>query len=421
MEDHKMNRIYVLALIFLLSVNVKSFAQWETIYHPNIVELPLLNDVVFKDYNNGVAVGYGDIPSNGYIIRTKDGGITWDTVWTQTPGAYYSVAYSDSNQIKAVGRDGMITTVTMYDSTHTVFSTQPVAVNLYDIVYTSGGVLPTEIPYIVGENGTFLSGTNYLQLPTFTNLDLHSIVRVNDSLFFICGDTVILKGDFSWIKTYIGSGNSSDIFFSSDSIGYFYSGNVSDGYYELFKTTDQGVNWNLHATITTSWILTSMFFTNDTTGYITGQFTMLKTTDGGLTWANQSAGPPPNYFFDDITQVFFLNNDTGFAVGYFQFFKTTNAGGLVTENEELSEKNSHMKIYPNPNTGIFTLEIKLNNPSDLLINVYKLDGQMIFTDKVRNIYGNYNQKIDLNKYAKGIYYLQFMTDDIVFTEKIVHQ
>jgi len=331
-----MTRILILKIsifILLININTKSIAQWQTIYHPWDISstLPNLKSVYFFDYNNGMAVGVDNSLSVGMIIRTTDSGISWDTVFMNNIfGIYSEIVFTNSNTAFAIG-GGLIAKSTDFGNN---WDTITVTTSTLHSIFFSND----SIGYTVGSNGTILktsdAGTNWFVLNSTVTSTLTSVFFINDTIGFACANGFILKttdGGLNWSLNNIGIGSLSFIFFSSDSIGYFLSG-ICFGNYELYKTANGGDNWTLHSTITPFFgCLTSMFFTNDTTGYITGQFQILKTIDGGLTWYFQNSSPPSGgNFLDDLMDVFFLNNDTGFAVGWEgQFYKTTNRGECV--------------------------------------------------------------------------------------------
>jgi len=78
-------------------------------------------------------------------------------------------------------------------------------------------------------------------------------------------------------------------------------------------------------------------------------------------------------------------------------------------------------IYPNPNTGQFTLNIDLQEETTLSLKLYHFTGQLLLSEEVGRIIGNYSQQVDLSTYAKGIYYVQIMTGEGVVTRKVVYQ
>jgi hypothetical protein len=74
-----------------------------------------------------------------------------------------------------------------------------------------------------------------------------------------------------------------------------------------------------------------------------------------------------------------------------------------------------VRVYPNPNTGIFTIE--LNNEVNKNIEVIDITGRVVasVTSKDEEI------KIDISRFAAGIYYVRIQSDDAVETMKILKQ
>ena len=301
-----MKNIFFKLLIFLAAINIstKSFSQWETVYFPDTVfTLPLLNSVYFTDYNNGMAAGYRSywvdppfyisVNFDGLIMRTTDNGTNWDTVlFIQADSTiFYKIVFTNANTAFAVGKyhycSGIIAKTT--DSGDT-----------WDTTITSSTLSSISFPvdsigYAVGINGTILkttdAGLNWITQNSNVTNYLYSVFFLNDSIGFASGDSIVLKttdGGNNWTSQVIGSNiYSMRIFFPSDSIGYILS--FEDN---IYKTIDSGNNWFLQTTIPPNPGLCSIFFTDDTTGYIPGLFIMLKTIDGGLTWSMQSSSPP---------------------------------------------------------------------------------------------------------------------------------
>ena len=76
-----------------------------------------------------------------------------------------------------------------------------------------------------------------------------------------------------------------------------------------------------------------------------------------------------------------------------------------------SSTNNGVRLFPNPNNGIFSLEV---NASDATVNVMNTQGQVILT---KNILNN-NAKIDLSNNAKGIYFVTVTSENGVSTHKV---
>jgi len=63
--------------------------------------------------------------------------------------------------------------------------------------------------------------------------------------------------------------------------------------------------------------------------------------------------------------------------------------------------------YPNPTTGIFTLNFSGNNNSEASIKIYNLLGQVILTKTISQSIGNNSIVFDISNNSDGIYMLEF--------------
>jgi hypothetical protein len=76
---------------------------------------------------------------------------------------------------------------------------------------------------------------------------------------------------------------------------------------------------------------------------------------------------------------------------------------------------SDLKIYPNPNSGIFTIEI--GNPQDYSLIIHNLVGQKIAEE---TIYSKEGKKVlDLQNISKGVYFITITQANKVTTKKLV--
>lgn len=71
----------------------------------------------------------------------------------------------------------------------------------------------------------------------------------------------------------------------------------------------------------------------------------------------------------------------------------------------INELTSSMNIYPNPNNGIFTLEIQNESATNLNIQVSNLQGQSVYQNRVESAI-SHSETIDLTEFAAGIYFLK---------------
>lgn len=83
-------------------------------------------------------------------------------------------------------------------------------------------------------------------------------------------------------------------------------------------------------------------------------------------------------------------------------------------NEELL--NSSVVAYPNPTSGVITLNIT-DNTQGTVVNIYNVAGSLVSTSTYN---GNVvNEKIDLSSFDNGIYMMIINSNNNVITKKIV--
>lgn len=72
------------------------------------------------------------------------------------------------------------------------------------------------------------------------------------------------------------------------------------------------------------------------------------------------------------------------------------------------EINTSFNIYPNPNNGVFNIDLKIARPQNIMVTIIDIIGQTIYSQSFPNAStGIYN--IDLNSEANGIYFLEIST------------
>ena len=79
----------------------------------------------------------------------------------------------------------------------------------------------------------------------------------------------------------------------------------------------------------------------------------------------------------------------------------------------------HLEIYPNPNTGIFTMEISNTLAEICEIKVFNIAGLEVYSVRLENFKGIYKREIDLREQPAGIYTLQLSTEKGVLNKQVV--
>lgn len=171
------------------------------------------------------------------------------------------------------------------------------------------------------------------------------------------------NGGTNWQLIFIDSVWGSSIFFVDNNTGYIVGQYDSPGV--IKKTTNGGYNWTKQAEGFTTCFYT-VYFVNHNTGYAGGRWeTVVKTTNGGNNWISK-----PGTLTGHIRDIYFLNADTGFAVVNANTInKTTNGGDnwvqyygnghifyritFVNNNTGYlcSERSGYSFVYKTTNTG----------------------------------------------------------------------
>jgi hypothetical protein len=79
-------------------------------------------------------------------------------------------------------------------------------------------------------------------------------------------------------------------------------------------------------------------------------------------------------------------------------------GNLVSVTEVGLE--SLVSVYPNPNSGVFTVNVKSDETKDMSVNVVDIRGALVYTQSYGKVNGEVNRTINLEGAAQGIYFVK---------------
>lgn len=216
---------------------------------------------------------------------------------------------------------------------------------------------------------------------------------------------------------------------------------------------NSGAGWNVQNTGTTADLL-DVAFVNSQIGYVCGKGgTVLKTSNGGLTWSNSM---PPGVEVN-FTSIEVKGTDTAWVAGqrgilyqtldagntwtrYSKGVRNDNTGFKVKKDKGyLSGSSGNLRtfqmsaplgsinkltvadailVYPNPSNGNFTLQLSetLNRP--VLLSVYDYSGKLV---SQKNLNGNqlsHQLSIQNSVSTSGIYFLHLQSENGVVIKKI---
>ena len=317
-----------------------------------------LNGVFFTDANTGTAVG-----SNGKILRTTDGGATWVMQTSGTTGSLNGVYFTSTNTGIIVGTNGILRTTDGGTSWNSVSTNSLNAVSFSDanigtavgsnntiLRTTDGGATwigqsaPTATYYgvsmtdantgtAVGTAGkivhTIDAGIHWLAQTSGTTNVLFSISCTDNNTGTVVGDVgkIIrtINGGTNWV--FQSKGETYDMYgvsFTDANTGTAVGGGpAAPTTGRILRTADGGANWTLTTSPVANRLLYGVYFTDANTGTAVGVFgTIIKTTNGGVTWTQQTSGLVVN-----LMAVCFTDANTGTVVGSSgKILRTTNGG-----------------------------------------------------------------------------------------------
>jgi pectate lyase len=92
--------------------------------------------------------------------------------------------------------------------------------------------------------------------------------------------------------------------------------------------------------------------------------------------------------------------------------------GIPTKDIPFYNDNKNLSIYPNPAGSILYLKYKLKDDNDFIVNIYSLSGQVIRSIQNNNRSASGVMEIVVNDLVPGIYFIQFINNTNIITEKI---
>ncbi len=324
-----------------------AFPQWS--WQSNLPQGNYLCAVAYIDSNICIAVGYA-----GTIIRTTDGGVTWQRQHSGTIATFYSVAFANASTGIVVGDSGIVLTTTNGGLVWTRQNSQtsvslraaafqdPVTITVVGssglIIKSSDGgnvwmlrnsgtnnglmcvsFLNKSEGVIGGHKGTLLKttdgGETWNILPPQADIYEYYTIALRDTNRIYTGSTMSSDGGITWVK-YDNIGFLGLSFAcKSKAVGVNERG-------EIFRTTDSGLTWSYYVPDSTL-SFQGVSFSDSLHGMIIGSYGVIfNTSDGGISWNQISKTLTTRALYS----VSFSGKDSGIAVGLNTIVRTSDGG-----------------------------------------------------------------------------------------------
>lgn len=356
--------------------------QWTSINSGTSVDL---HKIKFADSLNGYILGYHQTQNQRIILKTSDGGHTWNQILNGHIA--YDIDFLSQDTVVILGSDTIIKTIDGGINWTFTATTSPLSPG-------------QQIPFFhmnTANDWFFISPSRHTHTTdggiTWIEIYLGSVGAipiVPTDLQFVNDSTIIGIGWYSsqtYISTdkgdnwsFLGSFNSGNSYvlsvcFPTESIGFAVANTGIVGNYGIFKSTDGGVTWNITDSI--NGLKKIRYFDENILYSVGDSGFIVKTNNGGSSWNYEVSGTTKN-----LNNIIIFNNKAIVVGDSGTILMNTNISA-VTGLKENIKSSQDVNAFPNPFNSFTT--IKFNNPDHKkhLLTIFDLSGKT--TRQINNI------------------------------------
>ncbi|MEO8513980.1 MAG: T9SS type A sorting domain-containing protein [Ignavibacteria bacterium] len=404
-----MKKLLLLITLFSISLfHTSLFAQWVQQTVP--VSKPITG-IKFIDTNTGWAcTSISTLGDTSFILNTTNGGVNWNIQFVAFNIALYAISIIDANTGYCGGSSGP----------GRLFKTTNGGINWNEI---GTPTRVTDMFFVNKDSGWICNETSTADVRTTTDggttwqLRNSSLTFNCFRLFFLNYNTGWVASDFDLFKTtnagvnWIQKGNFLEgirsIFFFDETTGWL--GMTND---KIVFTSNGGNNWIYQTNPGLAGTNRDIIMYRSGLGYIGNRtLRIYKTTDGGILWGYQRDSAA-SY------RISFIDSLKGWS-GDFGIAKTTNGGGNITYlgiiniNNNIPNAYKLYQNYPNPFNSQTNIKFSLTKRSVVAFKIYDILGRektIWHSDKQLDA-GTHELQFNAEDFASGVYFYSIIVSD----------
>jgi photosystem II stability/assembly factor-like uncharacterized protein len=385
------------------------------------------------------------VGADGVILNTKDGGLTWDQQESNTTNVLYCIditykIYSmDSPQRIpigiSVGENGIL--LRTINGGYTWNTLESGTLNHLRGVSST---IATQSVIICGDSGTVLysnnAGETFTPEISQTSVNLYAVgyspdvvmvSRLEARVVLIVGDlgTVLLSNDDGITWTPLSSGIAAN--FRAVSWADPYTAIVVGEGGAIYNTTDRGTTWSPTKTNFSCNFYGVKYLDSTTIVAVGDNGTIARSTDRGMTFTTIQSNTQ-----NSIMSVNFANVDKGIAVGEASTTLYTNDGGQTWSGQSKLQKNTASPVsscrktfslaqnYPNPFNPGTTISYNLPADSKVSLRVFDLTGKEV-AELVNGLQtqGSHSVNFNAKNLSSGIYFYRITAGNYNEVKKMI--
>ncbi|HET6244312.1 MAG: T9SS type A sorting domain-containing protein [Bacteroidetes bacterium] len=123
-----------------------------------------------------------------------------------------------------------------------------------------------------------------------------------------------------------------------------------------------------------------------------------------------------NSEFEELVQLNFAEETFDDVIEAFNKKESMVKSNIENTEKNIESSHSNYKLFPNPSSGIFDIQLPLGSTEPTIIRIFNGEGKIIFQEKTFNDL----LKVNISCFARGTYYLKAMKgEDILIIEKVI--